>query len=624
MVIFSGLVSAAPINDTFHLNIQTTFSNGTIETGTFDLMFKITESSDAACLVPHLYSHTFSSQTTDARGILSLYLPATGSTSGSLSSLSYSSQYYLCYYRDGTIKGVSQLSRVPYSFGASQVNVSELNIDSNLDLGTKNVTASSGFFTSIGSAISRVTSLFTQDIDASGDATIGGGATVTGNVTASWFKGIFNWIIGSSQNYLSFNGTDLTFDESALNNTIDLRIGSSTANNDSMNNYIAANNASVNNNIIASIASDNASVNNYITANNQSVNDYIIWVNSTNPNNIYDDAWINATIYNKTQTGEINDSVNNYIFVVNTSMGNYVVSYVASNNGSIVNYIAQNNASITNYIATNNVSMKNYVDWVNSTNAGTTYSATGNLTLNSSTSTFDLNGTSVWNWLVNLFTTQSYVDTQNTSMKNYVGVQNGSLVNYIAAQGYTTSTYVNTQNTSVVNWVSNTFNATRNNYLASLGYATTAYVGVQNTSLVNYIGIQNTSLNNYINFNNVSISNTFGSYVALANANFVSLTDNSMADTLHRHSELSASDGTPDRALVVDAAGNVGIGTTAPGAGYKLDVAGVVNAYSVKVNGTAVMSGTGTTNSIAVWTSTSQIGDSSITETSTKININLG
>ncbi|KKN28682.1 hypothetical protein LCGC14_0851940 [marine sediment metagenome] len=40
------------------------------------------------------------------------------------------------------------------------------------------------------------------------------------------------------------------------------------------------------------------------------------------------------------------------------------------------------------------------------------------------------------------------------------------------------------------------------------------------------------------------------------------LTDNSMADALHRHSELSASDGTPDRALIVDAAGKVGIGTT--------------------------------------------------------------
>ena len=50
------------------------------------------------------------------------------------------------------------------------------------------------------------------------------------------------------------------------------------------------------------------------------------------------------------------------------------------------------------------------------------------------------------------------------------------------------------------------------------------------------------------------------------------LLDNSMADALHRHSELSASDGTPDRALVVDAAGQVGIGTASPA--VKLEVAG--------------------------------------------------
>ena len=42
------------------------------------------------------------------------------------------------------------------------------------------------------------------------------------------------------------------------------------------------------------------------------------------------------------------------------------------------------------------------------------------------------------------------------------------------------------------------------------------------------------------------------------------LTDDSMADALHRHSELSASDGTPDPALSVDATGDVGIGTTSP------------------------------------------------------------
>jgi hypothetical protein len=47
-------------------------------------------------------------------------------------------------------------------------------------------------------------------------------------------------------------------------------------------------------------------------------------------------------------------------------------------------------------------------------------------------------------------------------------------------------------------------------------------------------------------------------------AELETLTDNSMADTLHRHSELSASDGTPDATLSIDADGNVGIGTATP------------------------------------------------------------
>lgn len=42
------------------------------------------------------------------------------------------------------------------------------------------------------------------------------------------------------------------------------------------------------------------------------------------------------------------------------------------------------------------------------------------------------------------------------------------------------------------------------------------------------------------------------------------LTDNSIADTLHRHTELVASDGTPDPALSVDSVGRVGMGTSAP------------------------------------------------------------
>ena len=46
--------------------------------------------------------------------------------------------------------------------------------------------------------------------------------------------------------------------------------------------------------------------------------------------------------------------------------------------------------------------------------------------------------------------------------------------------------------------------------------------------------------------------------------NFAKIFNDSMADSLHRHSELSASDGTPNAAVQVDAAGQVGVGTVSP------------------------------------------------------------
>jgi hypothetical protein len=120
---------------------------------------------------------------------------------------------------------------VPYAFRATQVNLSEVSIDSNLDLGSFNATADTGFFNFLGSIANRITGLFVQDINASGDVSVGGdvdvsgGVDVTGNVSASWFKGAFDWVIGTaSQIYLSFNGTQLDFDEGQLNTTIDSRI----------------------------------------------------------------------------------------------------------------------------------------------------------------------------------------------------------------------------------------------------------------------------------------------------------------------------------------------------------------------------------------------------------------
>jgi len=53
---------------------------------------------------------------------------------------------------------------------------------------------------------------------------------------------------------------------------------------------------------------------------------------------------------------------------------------------------------------------------------------------------------------------------------------------------------------------------------------------------------------------------TTGNVQGVTQAEFNTLTNDSMADALHRHSELSASDGSPNPALSVDASGNVGIG----------------------------------------------------------------
>ncbi|MBM3228558.1 hypothetical protein FJZ20_01580, partial [Candidatus Pacearchaeota archaeon] len=177
LLILLAFISSAEINDTFHLNIQTTYPNGTIETGTFTFAFNITSNSNASCVGPIVYNHSVQ-ETTDTRGIVSLYLPQIGSNGGNLSSLDYDIQYYLCYYRNGTLKDFTQLGRVPYAFRATQVNLSEIIIDSNLTLGDFNVSAGSGFFNFLGSLVNRITRIFVQDIDISGDAIITGNLSV--------------------------------------------------------------------------------------------------------------------------------------------------------------------------------------------------------------------------------------------------------------------------------------------------------------------------------------------------------------------------------------------------------------------------------------------------------------
>ena len=111
-------------------------------------------------------------------------------------------------------------------------------------------------------------------------------------------------------------------------------------------------------------------------------------------------------------------------------------------------------------------------------------------------------------------------------------------------------------------------------------------------------------------------------------AELETLTDNSMADSLHRHSELSASDGTPDQALTVDANGRVnisydlivdsnllfvdvapgfvGIGTATPG--EMLDVVG-----NAEINGNIIVTGTVDGINIATDVAANTLKDTNVT-----------
>ncbi len=186
MILSLNLMPSSQIEDSLHLNIQTTNSTGIIN-GTFNFIFNISNTSDCANII---YTNS-TSLTTDSRGIISYYLENV--------SLDYSNQYWLCYYRDGVLINASKIARTPYAFRTRNITLSGIEVDSNLDMGGYNTTTTgTGFFNFV---------------------------STTFNATASWFNGLFNWIIknDASRSYLAFNGSDLSFNETQLNNTIDIR-----------------------------------------------------------------------------------------------------------------------------------------------------------------------------------------------------------------------------------------------------------------------------------------------------------------------------------------------------------------------------------------------------------------
>jgi len=131
-----NFVSSESISEDLHLNIQTTYTNGTVRPGTFAFAFNI--STDVGCS-NIIYSNS-TNLTTDSRGIISYYL--------SNVSLDYFEQYYLCYYRDVNLTNPdydlidsSKIARTPYSFTARNITLSGVIPDTNFYLVGYNMTA---------------------------------------------------------------------------------------------------------------------------------------------------------------------------------------------------------------------------------------------------------------------------------------------------------------------------------------------------------------------------------------------------------------------------------------------------------------------------------------------------
>ena len=171
-IFYLSLISADTITNDLHLNIQVYNSSGMVQANTqYNFAFNIT--SDSACTTV-VYSN-LTTLRTDSRGIISYYLPDV--------TLDFDEQYWLCYYRDGSLVNTSKLARTPYTFMAKNVTLSGVIVDTNLNMETYNVTnVGYGFFDWLGSLVNRVTTLFTQNIQFNGTINGSGNFTTTGRI----------------------------------------------------------------------------------------------------------------------------------------------------------------------------------------------------------------------------------------------------------------------------------------------------------------------------------------------------------------------------------------------------------------------------------------------------------
>jgi len=145
--------------------------------------------------------------------------------------------------------------------------------------------------------------------------------------TGGWFKGLFNWIIGTISNrYLYFNGTDLNFNETSLNSTI-VTQGVLAGFNSTSNDTYSATTSAWNGNSTALIG----------CINNAS---YLSTYNSTYASGIANNSW-NETYANGLYIATGNTSIYNGLINNASYLSTYNSTYAGYSTNVSINYTLQ-------------------------------------------------------------------------------------------------------------------------------------------------------------------------------------------------------------------------------------------------------------------------------------------
>lgn len=502
---FIYIVSAEQISEDLHLNIQTTYPNGTIISGTFNFVFNISKS--VTCSNP-IYSNSVV-LTTDSLGRLSYYLPNV--------SLNYSEQYYLCYYRNGVLIDSVKMSRTPYSFRAKNISLSGVEADSNFNMSGYNFTSS--YYFGSGAYLKEVNDTLKQLNCADGQV-------------ARWNSTSLRWYcsyvsasgggdieaVTTDNIYLTGGGTtgtvNIVFNETKLNQTIDSKI---TNYNVSFFNLINVLISSIGNwsaekynyYTRTEINQINTSVTNYINTTNQSILDYV-------ENNFMPIGVGNLTVNNTAYLDGYDSSffmpLNNSVYGEFNFNGGWTDDGVTISGGNVyakagyfynISSLQVSNLNI-------NGSLTPYNGFDNQFDLGSENLRWRNLYLSGKINAVILNLSG--DLVVAGVNIPQLILSNNASINNTLNRLNETLIAYVNSQI--------TSNEYNATWINNTFytklqsdanlthlNATiiqiLNNgtyaNMTNISYMTGINFTLQNISMRNYVNLQNTSQNYLIN-----------------------------------------------------------------------------------------------------------------------------